>query len=322
MLLVSVWPGEATTAKRQPAVTTPQSSTDVKSVPAATKWRPLWTKRKGPCGGYLHIKRNLKTTKVYDEASTSTTSQLQTEIMAETTKNTTTPTAADSPPPAGGERLVGFGKHSDLTFQALAETQRGYVHWLFRQSWFQSKYPDLYEYMDAVGLRPEITASTILEGDVAPVDHNTFQARFTDDNELLHLVQSILGKEHNYNITNVTFEHLCNADIVVDVECRAKNAGWFSGTQYFTLLIELKPSVSNDYPEILRQMRTQHRSYNYFTTAPKTNPVIQQALVTRAYTGKVDIEAVRKMFGEIQIVEVTPNPEPTESTEVPVEETK
>lgn len=237
--------------------------------------------------------------------------------MAET-KNTTAPIAADSHPPAGGELLVGFGKHADLTFQTLAETQRGYIHWLFRQSWFQFKYPALYEYVDAAGLRPEISASSFAEGDMIPVDHNTFQARFTNDTELLHLVQTILGKEHTYNITNVVFEHICNADIVIDVECRTKNAGWLSGTKYFTLLLELKPAVSNDYPEVLRQMRTQRRSYGYFTIPPKTKSVIQQALVTRAYTGDVDIEAVRKMYGEIQIVEVTPHPEPIKPEAVDV----
>lgn len=209
-------------------------------------------------------------------------------------------------PPSGSDKIVGFGKHAELTFKTLAETQRGYVQWLFRQGWFHSKYPELYEYLDNAGLRPDMSVSTFIRSNPTPIDHNSFQARFTDDNELLRVVQAILfGTEYIYNITNVTFEHICNSDIVIDVTCNSRNPGWFSKMYHFTLLLELKPTVSNEYPEILRQLRSQRRSYEYFTTTSQTPSIIQQALVIGAYTGDVDIKAVRKMFGDIQIIEVS-----------------
>ncbi len=215
-----------------------------------------------------------------------------------------------------GDQLINFGKYAKLTFHTLAETQRGYVYWLFRHKWFQSNYPKLYEYMSFVGLNREESVQAILVHNIIPIDHAIFLARFTDDNELLRLIRSILGKKHSYNITNIVFGHLCRSDIVVDVERRAKNLVWATGIQYFTLLLKLKSSLSNDYLEILRQMRQQRSRYNQFNTPSSSsyekhrsyecfkNSVIQQALVIRSYTGHIDEFDIRKIFGEIQIINV------------------
>lgn len=197
-----------------------------------------------------------------------------------------------------GLQLVSFGKHGTLTFHALATTQLGYTQWLFKQGWFQSRYPNLYEYLSKCGL-----CSSPIEGDINILDHNAFQAVFADDAELLRLVQSILGEEYTYNITNVIFEHICNADIVIEVERKPANAGYFTNSIYFVLVLELKPTVSNDYPEVLRQMHVQRRAYMFYNPVTKRNPIVKQALVMQAYTGNVKLETVRKIYGDILIIE-------------------
>nr|QBK86524.1 MAG: hypothetical protein LCMAC102_03190 [Marseillevirus LCMAC102] len=188
------------------------------------------------------------------------------------------------------DKIVGFGKHKGLTYSELAETQKKYVIWLFKQSWFQSKYPELYEYLDLAGLRPKEISE----------DHNHFQALFTDDIKLHNLIRNIINNTSTYTITKVIFEHLCNADIVIEIKYTKK--GLFSKSELpHVLLIELKPTVSNDYPDVLRQMRSQlHSYYHYDKTAHLKK--IQQALVCKKYTGDIELENVRKMFDDIQII--------------------
>lgn len=190
------------------------------------------------------------------------------------------------------QRLVAFGKFGNLTFEQLATTQPGYVKWLFSQDWFENKYTALFEYLVGLGLQPKSTLSS--SGEIST--HNEYQARFIPSREeLSELVQRILGE---HQIIGVTFEHLCNADIVVEALV-PKNTKWFTSSKKVVLLIELKPSVSNDYPEILRQIRSQHRAY---TVLCGESVKIKQALVTQRYTGVTNIDVVNEMFGEVEFV--------------------
>ena len=177
-----------------------------------------------------------------------------------------------------GERLVSFGKHANLTFEQLAVTQPGYIHWLFMQEWFEGKYPELFDYLVSVGLQPKSRSSSSNE----IMNNNQYQSRFIPSRgELKQLITSIIGE---HQLVSVTFEHLCNADIVVDVLV-SKNTKWYTSSQNVVVLIELKPSVSNDYPEILRQIRSQRRAYEVVCGKTK----IKQALVCQEYTGEINV---------------------------------
>lgn len=220
-------------------------------------------------------------------------------------------------PDALHNRVVGFGKHKHLTFQQLVTDQKGYVNWLNTQTWFNSRYPELYEYVKMTGsfTEPPVPQShkisdTDDEAQLQMVQtHNQLQARFTDSNELLDLVKRVLGNDHEYNIRSVTFEHWCGADIEVSVTQLVTNKGLVMNSTTatnHTLLFEIKPSVSEDYPDILRQIRGQLYSHGIFrrqTGVPDDK--ITQVLVTQRYDGKIPLEEIRKMYGNVQIVFVT-----------------
>ena len=220
-------------------------------------------------------------------------------------------------------QIVGFGKHKTLTFHQLASIHKGYVDWLFSQTWFNCRYPELYEYLTAIGLCPKSSKSLGFHSDENKDDllgevqtHDELQARFTDNDQLLDLIKKALGSGPNitYNICSVIFEHWCGADIKVLVQKISTSAGIVMNSTTitnYTLLIELKPSVSNDYPEILRQIRGQEYSYNIFRkqTGPLVGPgnipwggSIIQLLVTQRYDGNIPLETVKKIFGCVQIV--------------------
>ena len=72
-----------------------------------------------------------------------------------------------------------------------------------------------------------------------------------------------------------------------------------SEEEKITVLVEIKPGMSNDYPDILRQMRAQRHSYCILTK--QENKKIVQVLAIGNYTGDTDYEVVDKMFGDIKI---------------------
>lgn len=212
-------------------------------------------------------------------------------------------------------RTVGFGKYKFLTFHQLVTDQSKYVDWLLSQTWFNERYPELYEYVKMVGTfvvnpdpqQPHKISDTDDEEQLQMVQtHNQLQIRFTDNEKLLELVKRVLGEEHEYNIRSVTFEHWCGADIEVVVTQITTNPGTFVNSTTvtnYTLLFEIKPSVSEDYPEILRQIRGQLYSHSIFrkqTGAPDEN--IVQVLVAQRYDGKTVLEDVRRMYGNVKIV--------------------
>ncbi len=216
-------------------------------------------------------------------------------------------------------RVVGFGKHKHLTFQQLVTDQRGYINWLNTQTWFNSRYPELYEYVKMTGVFTETPSLLPQSHKISDTDdeeklqmvqtHNQLQARFADSNELLDLVKRVLGQTQEYTVRSVTFEHWCGADIEVLVTQLVTNQGLMMNSTTatnHTLLFEIKPSVSEDYPDVLRQIRGQLYSHGIFrrqTGVPDDK--ITQVLVTQRYDGKIPLEEVRKMYGNVQVVFVT-----------------
>ena len=48
--------------------------------------------------------------------------------------------------------IVGFGRHTNLTYKSLAETQKPYCVWLFKQDWFEVERYELYHYLTKRGI--------------------------------------------------------------------------------------------------------------------------------------------------------------------------
>jgi len=185
------------------------------------------------------------------------------------------------------ETLVNFGKHAELTFQELAETQPEYIDWLLKQEGIDENRPELYDYLVFNGFGSTVSTYT---------DHNTFQAQFTNFENIYELLNE------EAEVYNLYFEDECNADIVV--EYYINKSGWiFNYKERHVLLIELKPTVSNDYPEILRQMRKQCRAYRFYhKDFPLEN--IHQMLICQSYTGKIPLGQVKIIYGKIEFNEL------------------
>ena len=220
--------------------------------------------------------------------------------------------------------LVGFGKHSHLTYKELATDQPGYVRWLFRQDWFSGAHPKLYEYLDSIGMRPNEVAkvecsTSDSDSDYVKSDnndskltHNQMQVLFLDFQNIKKLLRNIFDDDtYDYSVDDIIFEDISDVDIILKLtRCRRYNIyepllksllrWWYNEPTCIHLLIELKTSVTSDYPEILRQLRRQKRSYT--THYDTSNVTIKQVLVTQSYNGDVPLDSVRGVYKDIDVI--------------------
>ncbi len=204
----------------------------------------------------------------------------------------------DNPSQRGDNCIVGFGKHKSLTYLQLAETQSEYIKWIFEQDFFSTAYPTLYSYLCKRGLKPRHIKSE--------KSHREIQALFTQKSVMWGLLGWIFSDEKlNFEIEKTEFEDLSNADIAIDVRVTDDDGSRVDkllGTNItnHTILVEIKPRVGNDYPDVLLQMRKQLYSYKMYNNYE--NRKITQVLVLKRYKGDIPIETVRKIFGDIEVV--------------------
>lgn len=213
-------------------------------------------------------------------------------------------------------RLVGFGKYSSLTYKELANTQKNYVCWLFRQEWFSTKYPELHDYLDYQGLKPSDISGFQFgfslannnremetENPSKPLNHNQIQALYIDNERVYDLANDVLGDNYEYDLINKTFEDISETDIVFEFERKEKKSFLgFSKKEKIYLLVEIKTSMSSDYPEVLRQMRKQKRS---FEVHYEPQCEVKQVLLIQNYCGRdVSLNDVKQIFGDISIEEL------------------
>jgi hypothetical protein len=176
-------------------------------------------------------------------------------------------------------KIVPFGKYKGQPVDVLAQ-DTAYCEWLSQQDWFRSRYTAIH--------------TLIINHFAAPAEtpeHNALQALFTDDawiarflrDKLLALtadLKQFLHKEAD-RARDVGFQRwLPTAEVRadwrvefeqagVDVTVTGRttligppredlNAGWlqeFQTSDGFQYRIECKPSLGDDYPAVLRQMR-------------------------------------------------------------------
>ena len=126
--------------------------------------------------------------------------------------------------------IVPFGKYKGKPIEAMAE-DRQYLDWVTAQPWFRERYANIY--------------TLIINNFQEPADtpeHNALQARFLDASFLLAFVK----------IVRTNFE-LGRNKLGAAFECEGFDVNVTGGVN---LYIECKPVVGDDYPAILRQIRT------------------------------------------------------------------
>lgn len=177
--------------------------------------------------------------------------------------------------------LVPFGKYRGQPVEQLAADSE-YCQWLLTQSWFPERYRALHVLILNNGVLPDDTP-----------EHNAMQLRFLSDDTCRRACRAWLAmmcssRERLYDLQSTTFEHAgidvrltyslwhweslhanrrsyYHTYVRIDGSLRIDSSWnyddepylryvWQRGRRDETLGIELKPSVGDDYPTILRKM--------------------------------------------------------------------
>lgn len=158
--------------------------------------------------------------------------------------------------------LVPFGKYKGQPVQALLD-DHGYLQWLLAQAWFMQRYEQLYTLVLNRGVMPDETP-----------EHNALQLRFLDDGLCLQACRAWRARgdaqpaSHAvlYDVPQAIFEQQG-----IDVSLTYRIAVWVDRSSmrhihtheetFWTWIkgmdrvtLELKPSLGDDYPAVLRKM--------------------------------------------------------------------
>lgn len=150
------------------------------------------------------------------------------------------------------DELVTFGKYKGKSVSAML-ADKSYCEWLMLQPWFVEKHQDI--------------VALFVNGEQAnnesPI-HNALQANFLDFDfvEAFAYTLASMGEEETHETDSsevINFEE-CGFDVVIS---RRASKVWRyhdgvveNGMLRQQVFVELKPSMGDDYPAVLRQIKT------------------------------------------------------------------
>lgn len=169
---------------------------------------------------------------------------------------------------------IPFGKHKGrMLVEVMAEDPQ-YVDWMMQQAWFAEKFKPLYELAKAgLGSGAENTP-----------EHNAMQARFLDPAYCAALVMA--GGNAPSWISGALFEDIADVRFLVKGE-RGLREAW----------IELKPSLGDDYPAVIRQVKAQQQRANKSSVA-RHGPRAWIVLAGQFSAQGVTLDQARAMFSQ------------------------
>ena len=195
----------------------------------------------------------------------------------------------------GENERMSFGKYTNLTFnELLHEDKKDYIDWLITQSWFPNKSPILFEFLCSAG---RIPLNYVHERNNTSIPSSIeMKARYVNDDQLLNIIQGLIcGRKYDINIVDRFFEDPSGFDIRVEVE---QNLGGWSGKKKFSLYLNVVPFLRDNCLDLLRLMN------KHANKIDQPNPIC--ALVIIEYRGSINLETIRDMYGNIEILETTP----------------
>lgn len=184
------------------------------------------------------------------------------------------------------EEMIPFGKYKGKSVEAILD-DRSYVEWLLAQSWFKERHANLYTIVINNGQEPVDTP-----------EHNQMQVRFLSDSFALNFFQAAWP---DFKITGRWAEEMEVGEIKVlyenngvDVTLKIKITNKADARDYYHLPfgVEIKPTISDDFPSVLRQIRRYQRDFQSF------------AVYVRSYTGVGATEEQFRQFFESQDIRV------------------
>ena len=148
--------------------------------------------------------------------------------------------------------IIPFGKHRGLTVAEIARIDAQYLDWLAQQPWFVENFPAAYE--EIRGFLPDANTP----------QHNLLQARFLERRLIHKIVRRVFGRQAYQDWR----EYHRRADITFDDWMVTHGQDWLAkwtvefekisdvvltGPNFWRIGLELKPSIGDDYPAVLRQ---------------------------------------------------------------------
>lgn len=167
--------------------------------------------------------------------------------------------------------LIPFGKYRGQPIEALANDHQ-YADWLAAQPWFRERYSSLY--------------TVIINNFTVAADtpeHNKLQARLLDDIFTTNLIK-IASPAMDVTAVHVSFED-SGLDAGIRVHYNFIDSDgkiWHTDQQF---VIEVKPTIGDDYPTVLRQIKRAVSSFKRYIL-----------LYGEYVGGGVDEETFRRIF--------------------------
>jgi uncharacterized protein (DUF3820 family) len=140
--------------------------------------------------------------------------------------------------------VVPFGKYQGRSFKAMVK-DRKYVDWLLAQPWFREQFGEWYSLITTHYQEPTETP-----------EHNAFQVKFLDPNFQRTFLERVQRKvpEQYAKFLKVDFE---SHGFDVHFHCRfpSDDPHMTYDHSCLELFVECKPTVADEYPAVLRQMK-------------------------------------------------------------------
>jgi uncharacterized protein (DUF3820 family) len=172
--------------------------------------------------------------------------------------------------------VIPFGKYKGTPLEVVQSTDPKYLDWLSQQDWFREKYANFYQVVINQGNEPSETP-----------EHNALQLKLLDLDfkraAWMHVVETDQVPER------ITPEFEWHG-----IDCLLSADGCHA-------IIELKPILGDDYPSVVRQIR----SYKEVVKRQTRDAYPSLGIIVGTFQSQVaTLEQLRKLFGDIQFATV------------------
>jgi len=185
--------------------------------------------------------------------------------------------------------IIPFGKHKGRLVEELLETDPNYLEWLQAQPWFREQFTALYQIIINHGPANQDTP-----------EHNALQCLFLDDKFCRAFLQQLTNGVLIHRVYDKKFEER-GVDVEFKSKIEASQTGWFHEIKGYewrldsslrgqyeqgpTVAIEIKPTVGDDYPAVLRQMRANGSRVLFLEQYTGTGATLEQFIQTFNLSG-------------------------------------
>lgn len=196
-------------------------------------------------------------------------------------------------------KVIPFGKYNGTPIDEVIARDPRYIQWLMQQPWFREKYVTLVQNITNIHQGPS---------DETP-EHNKMQRLFLDDAMCFAAIELAQEKPFDMDLSDIgrlveedrfnrtsgfklydTYRATMNIEKVfepVDVWIKSHDIG-----------IELKPTIGDDYPAVIRQVQSMQRRIAGLTYGNRA----KAAVVFREFNAEgVTLDEARQMFGHSNI---------------------